>query len=1071
MILPADRLVAVLKVFSTTETTQDDWKWLGLVLAEANRKENWQWAKLPGSEQMFRLLRGLSFAHCEKWDAAATNMALGLKASLVAGDLNQQFRWLRTPELDALEEYTVMLWMKRRVEDIGRVVRYAGPHWHKTLLLIPGTRDIHPSARRAQEIVFTALNQIRDPAKYITVQIEDREHASNSVYTLAIILLTGLVSDRLRSSDAFTFWNHIIKHRGAVKFISPFLGSKLAINLSSDKKNLAAKEVFKTLYETFPKLSHSVLSRQLQFHSMDGDQQQVQVVWAKITKSFKPTTNDRIWVASVFAATGDIDATRKALRSLFGAGYTEDVDALCILTQAFIAAREAEPAFAVIKKINTIQPRLAPHHQLLRLYAAQADAANAINVFDTIIQAGLSPTEPCYNTLLSVFANTADYAHAQEVFNAMVRAGVEPSAKAWTSLVNSYIEAGEFGGAAALSDKIPLEHYLDDGMSTAIMKAFVYVSAPLPQVVRIFRQLRYPSAQAWALMIQSAADCQDMDLARSIFEEMDARATVDCLSPKPNVYVFSILLHAYLRKHDRESSRAVYDAMIERGIVPTSVTYAIITNSYAKSKDPNSFQQAHDFATSVVSNLSPDEKTTARGKPAENVFGPLIIAAGKAGDLSRAKSYYETVRASGGTSVILTSQLMNAYRHARQPHEVYRLWLRLFKDTMRAIPRKTPSDKAFKVTRSRNNVLCVPLSIMIRTLADTGDHGRLKKVWHAVRTAGFGVDAANYNHFAAASAQTGDIEGAFHIIDRVIMPRYDEVREREYRDMRTANGLAGVNLARSSDDPELVYGPFREISPNTITHRLPEIPVDRGNTWGRFILAQRRHAMNIIRRNYYEKYPADDPQVLTNDDVADPDFRPNRRYRRRSRKVPDFEHDPDQPTAVNTEIMSHWRPTDIMWRPDERTLKVINQAFLQLQIENRRRVTERKLAVFGDSAKLLPQYGNRHAPEYRKALLEGRKAYREAEAAEPPTPVTLPYFNFNPTVVNYDGTVKLITPHAMIARIRRKYPRIVQMMMWHRRKNRLRTGRVRIRKALRKRRQLAWQKKRRWLDYQRKRRW
>jgi hypothetical protein len=65
--------------------------------------------------------------------------------------------------------------------------------------------------------------------------------------------------------------------------------------------------------------------------------------------------------------------------------------------------------------------------------------------------------------------------------------------------------------------------------------------------------------------------------------------------------------------------------------------------------------------------------------------------------------------------------------------------------------------------------LCIPLSIVLITLGKEKRLLDIKETWNAVRTAGFGFDASNFNHLAVSLAQSGDVEGAFDVVENVLI--------------------------------------------------------------------------------------------------------------------------------------------------------------------------------------------------------------------------------------------------------------------------------------------------------------
>ncbi len=267
---------------------------------------------------------------------------------------------------------------------------------------------------------------------------------------------------------------------------------------------------------------------------------------------------------------------------------------------------------------------------------------------------------------------------------------------------------------------------------------------------------------------------------------MDQKARDEPSAPRPNVFTFSILLHAYLRKSMSDSAKGVYEEMMGRGIVPTSVTYGMVIASYATTSSGSSLMDAQDFAMSLYRQSmqsSRGEAIRSRGTPAENLFGPLIESAGRTGDTESVHHFQDLVPEESAT-IKTYSQLMDAYRRAADPDSVLAIWDKAFDLACDTIGTAKDPRAGLESARVRPNVLCIPLSIVLDAMSAAGRYHDVKRVWRQVADAGFSYDSQNFNHYAIALARTGEIEGAFAIVHRVILPRAKEVRSRRAAALR-----------------------------------------------------------------------------------------------------------------------------------------------------------------------------------------------------------------------------------------------------------------------------------------------
>lgn len=1031
LLLPLQRLTAVFEIFSQDSTTEGDWYWLNAKF-KAIKDAQLDYSDLPESEVLFNHMRALALAKTGDWNYACIVMSKAVKTALAVAPNVDNYPRFNAPVVEAYLD-TVM--KQERYTDTASIVRFGGPRLQKLLCTIPDqSYDVRKDSQRVRAAFMVALGKLNDPWAWLLSQVGDlpEGRTSSAVYHTAVALLTSLVCDDLRTIEAYAMWRKVTAKFNST-FIAPNTVSLLAANLAKDGYHSAAGLVLEAMHESTGQVPHNSLSRELWIHANQGKPTETLAVWDHLNKRHRPTGQDRLAVATAFAVNGQVDAASKALVQL-GTSETS-VEALRLLHRAAVIAEDDDLGLEYLNQIAELKPDLIPFEEQLRLYAQQGKVEQAIALFGRIHELHLKPTLKTYTTFISVFSNASDFVNAQLVFKSMQASGHKPDAAAWSALLNAYIEAGAWDEAAAQVEAIPEEYHNHPDILTTLLKAYVLAAAPLETTLRLFRAIPNAPVQAWALVIQSAADNDSMVLARSLFVEMDAATKLDTLAPHPTAHIFSILLAAYLRLGDRESARSVYDTMISREIIPTSVSYAVITNSFAKAPGESSFEQAHNFAMSVYKQVNVGERTRARGKAMENVFTPLLIASVKSGDLSQAKHYYDLITESGASSKSLSTKMMEAYRSAGELKPMYRVWLRLFKRACAAIPQHAHQhgpNSPDRVIRQRNNVLCIPFSIAIRAFGDAGMHDRLKALWAQMREAGFGRDSQNYNHYAVALAQTGDIEGAFHIVERVLFPRFDEVKERYYRAMRSAENpvLARVDADSTPDDIEVeirdgddvyVGKPLDDRYLNLedeYAADIAEAEEQRATETGDGVY--NLDALGVDNDSQTSAAPASSssPGVddffgfgITNDDVAEPDHRPpNRRHQLHPEAPPSLLEGADaSESGVDLSILRQWRPSDVLWRPSIATISVLDQAYRQLEDQRPSRTWVG--VTTGDES-------------------DADDAELEAEHGE----VTLP--EFNTTVKRPDGKPALMSPKFMLARLNRKYAKAVGLVMFHRKKRR-----------------------------------
>lgn len=996
LLLPYRRLLAVARIFcGSTPPTAGQWEWLAATLNQAKKLDKGSWEELPLSMGLARCLLGLALAHTDEWDGALRSMAYGLKLSVADAEKLSADRAVidGLPEgvSGVVKDYVELARDADRTSDIPEVVLRSTPKLMKILTGIDSTRHDTAAVRELRVALQAGLGLIPDPFGWLSGKLERGRRASSKpqqVYMLGNVFLAALLASPSRSvGEAYSLWRSITQEFTST-FVPAHLAAELAQRLSAQGHLTAAVEVFARMREKWANLPHSSLSIELRVYANAGRTDEARDIWNHLTARYGPTREDKLALANAFAAKGNIEATEQALRHLLGDHALQSADALFVMQRACTTIGDLERSHEYLRRASAIAPKPGPYLSLLSCYADGGDPDSAVRLFDEMIVSGVLPTVQSYTSLISAFAKAGDYANAELMFEGMVRAGYTPDEVSYSAVINAALEAGEWQRAADWCDRVPKHLLSSEVLAGIIMKAFVLINAPLEVILRQFRQVTIPGERMWALAMQAASDHGDMVLVQALFEEMDARSKLDFLSPEPNVYVFSILLSSFIRAGDRTKAKATYDSMVARKVIPSSVTYGLLTKSFADAPGTNSFEQGDNFASMVYKHISSTKHTEPEGLVVANIFSPLIAAAGRNGDMDLARRYFDLVKEKGGNSIYLTTVLMDAYRRTGHTKMVYRLWSKLFRDARRTIPQRTPSSTAMDAVRSRNNLLCIPLSVTIQALTTAGLHGRIQQLWTAVRSSGFGFDAQNYNHLVRALALTGDVESAFRVVERVLIPRFDDVRRRRFRALRAHEELEAVDVAANVDANEL------ELSAAEVEIHADTPPLVPSN-----------------RPSFGLKTPEEDaepepPRVSdprhTSDDIATDMRRPNRRSEIQSYTPPEFKEPEEGENWMQNDLklVRYWRPTDVLWRPSRQTLAILEQAYRQLEDQR----------------------------EYRAWVGVGADEEGEEQA-----PVRLPDFD-NVAVRNEDSTVSKRSPTLLLARLNRYYAKTVALVMLHRRK-------------------------------------
>ena len=868
--------------------------------------------------------------------------------------------------------------------DLMQIISDGGKAVRSKLLL--GTDDLPPIKAIADvvELLEQALVEFPDSLEWL------REHAQEGALLNARWMGAISLAAHVRMKADPTRIQRILSyiHENSLPLpASLHLDAMVELGHADMVSPVELYEITKTSADG---LSHASLSRVLQLAVKQSWREVGNLAWDTIEWRFTPLPHDRYRAAKI-ALGDDLDVLKGRIERTIGS--LDHAEALDVLLSKHILMNDIASVQATFNHLVALRPSREIYNRMLAFYAAHARADEAVELFDSMLNRGLQPTLGSLTSLLSLFANRRDVENAQNVFDMMPSMGFVPDAAAWTAMLNAEVEVGEWDGAARRWQSMPEEHKSAKNVLSVVLKAYVQLAAPTARILELFDRIDQPTGYMWSCVLQSAVDDKDFDLAEKLFEKMRSTNKVDSKRPAPGVFHYSILLYGYMQDNQQARAKEVYNTMLERGIIPTSVTYGMMLSSWRHADGVTAFAQASRFAASVFIHAKQrPEAPKARGETMENIYGPLISLSGNIGDMDTAEGYLKLAsipaHSQAGTemssmtaddveaqlasdrpaqALSMYTRLLDAYRRAGQTDSVMAIWDQIFALACR-VSKETASEHlpGVGVRRSQDNVLCIPLSIVLDSLAAAGRLFDIRRIWERVSNAGFGFDAQNYNHYAVALARTGDIEKAFAVVEDILIPRYKEVIRRQsqaYRDANTAD-------------------------------RRRVLPVDPAN----------------MTRIGVEEGNAHSPRDIATQPAMRP---PNRRSEQRWAGGSAYMNHPANatgneavPPKVDVQLLRAWRPSDSLWRPSTMTLSVLEHVWKQLQDAK-----SRSWFVLADA---------------------GGEA-EDGEEVEQGHTVTLPNFGDVP-VRDAKGEVSKSTPAAILMRLNKRYVRTVAMIMFHKRK-------------------------------------
>ncbi|KAH9965808.1 hypothetical protein BC827DRAFT_1264898 [Russula dissimulans] len=435
-----------------------------------------------------------------------------------------------------------------------------------------------------------------------------------------------------------------------------------------------------------------------------------------------------------------------------------------------------------------VKPDRHVYNILLEDCARRGIFEDVTSIIEEMRIRNLPPLAETYTTVITALAKRGDPVTAEAFYKKALREGVKPDRQMVTSLMMAHSEVGSWKGVIRAFDYLAsskdrhLRPRID--VYNVLLQAYVLAGSPFEVVSDIFQKMEQtgvrPTAHTFSTLIKSACDSGQMDIAMRVFTELDSLAQLWETGIKMNVYALTILMAGYLRLGDRLRAKEIYDEMMFRGIAPTSVTYSSILRAYVTEDREENIQLARDFMQSLME--SPDQSQkwllTSYGRFSgfENVYSPLMtLFARKAKPEQVEELMDDMVRVGGERTLATLTLLLNAHRNAGNGDECRRLWEEILPIALRFIRTgkvlgDSDPDMPCRDLERKANVICVPLSIHMDALSAAGAHAEVAEVWKTVRTHGFALDSHNWNHLIVVLVRAGEIERAFQILERIIIP-------------------------------------------------------------------------------------------------------------------------------------------------------------------------------------------------------------------------------------------------------------------------------------------------------------
>jgi len=445
-----------------------------------------------------------------------------------------------------------------------------------------------------------------------------------------------------------------------------------------------------------------------------------------------------------------------------------------------------------------LKPTLQTFTVIIKAFMVANDAHSISNAFKSLREAGLTPDRVLYTDMISYFAKQKDGQSADALFIEALSKRCTPDDKMVNALMNAHVEAGNWDKVFQIFQRLtemPSTRHLGIDTYNTLLKSYVMMGAPFRQVSKVFLKIQAtgvePDTYTFALLILSAGEAGHLKQATDIFHKLreKRRKTGESMIYQ---HIYTILISANLRLGNRREAKALLDEMIKQRIEPSSETYGAIVKTYALRGINEGMEVVEEFVNQIRETASAEKWTKSkkdRKAPLAHIYGPLMMGHQKRRDVEAVERVYANYLDAGGEPTIgLLARLLGTYNRAGDIAKVRELW-----PTILDIAESDEYENLIPGERleSTKHAIDLPLSIYIDALSKAGMHSEVAKAWTEFQNRGFKFDSHNWNHLIVALIRGAEIEPAFQVMERVLLPK-ERARRSAFNsalaDPQTSNG-------------------------------------------------------------------------------------------------------------------------------------------------------------------------------------------------------------------------------------------------------------------------------------------
>merc|ERR1719269_522836 len=266
---------------------------------------------------------------------------------------------------------------------------------------------------------------------------------------------------------------------------------------------------------------------------------------------------------------------------------------------------------------------------LLKGFAQARQPERVHNVYEEMLDAGISCNTVSYNTMIDANARTGNMAKAAELFNSMNAHRVSPDVITYSTLVKGYCQAGDIDmGFQVLREMTQSgKHDPDEILYNSLLDGCAKqhrVDDALNLLEEMHKNHVRPSNFTLSILVKLLGRSRRLNQAFTMVEETCKRFDLQA-----NVHVYTCLIYACFQNRQMGRALELHDNMItEAGVEPDARTYAVLARGCLNA---GSLEKAADvvraaYALSPVHMGSPKRAPGMEQRALEETMAALSTA-------------------------------------------------------------------------------------------------------------------------------------------------------------------------------------------------------------------------------------------------------------------------------------------------------------------------------------------------------------------------------------------------------------------------------------------------------------